>query len=94
MSKFAKNDDGSLPAVTFPGCYPLVYITADGGSLCPSCANGGEGSEAYLAEDGSSDGIEDAQWQIENVDVHWEGNPVCCDHCYSEIESAYGRVEG
>lgn len=75
--------DGRLAAFTSIGCYPIYYLTEDGGVLCPACANGEHGSEA-------SETSEEKQWRLIACDVHWEGEPLSCDHCNEEIESAYG----
>lgn len=80
-----RDSAGELPAYAWPGGYPIIYLTADGGTLCPACANGENGSEA--TEDPIQD---DRQWLIVASDVHWEGSPEICDHCNAEIESAYG----
>ena len=77
---------GEFPARTMLGCYPIFYVLEDGGVLCPACANGGNGSIASLDHD-------DPQWNIIAADAHWEGEPIVCDHCYAEIESAYGEDE-
>ena len=75
-----------LPAYAWPGGYPIYYITKDCGVLCagPECANGPEARQA------DSECPDDDQWLVIAADVHWEGEPMVCDHCGSEIESAYG----
>ena len=83
-----RNEDGTFPAYAWPGGYPIVYILADGETLCPKCANGENGSIAYVGE--SPDGMEDDQWKIVGQEVHWEGPAFHCAHCSAEIESAYG----
>lgn len=55
----------------------------DGGVLCPACANGENGSEAC-------GGNEDAQWDVVEAYVYFEGPPVQCDHCNQKVESSYG----
>ncbi len=75
----------ALASYAWPGGYPLSYLMADGGVLCPACANGEHGSEA--TQDPRQD---DKQWSIVACDVYWEGPPMQCDHCSAEIESAYG----
>lgn len=35
-----RNDDGTLPAHAWPGCYPLAYLTESGLTVCATCANG------------------------------------------------------
>jgi hypothetical protein len=79
-----RNDDGKLPAYAWPGGYPIYYVCTDGGVLCPECANGENGSEASERKDAPHD------WRLEGADIHYEGPPLVCDHCGTEIESAYG----
>jgi phage terminase large subunit GpA-like protein len=57
-------------------------MAKDSGILCPTCAN------AYKPE-------RDNQEQLEPVGyfIHWEGEPVQCEHCNAMIESAYGTTE-
>lgn len=81
-------ENGRYPAFAFPGGYPLVYSTADNGSLCPDCANGDNGSLAAAGLD--KDCPDDNQWRLVACDVYWEGPAIHCDHCNGEIESAYG----
>ena len=78
-----RGPDGTLPAFTSFGCYPLFYVTKDGGVLCPACANA----------DGQTDDPHDPQWHLVGGDVHWEGEPLMCDNCNDEIESAYGPID-
>jgi hypothetical protein len=75
-----------LEAYAWPGGYPLFHLVADGGILCagPQCANGPESRADDAAED----------WRVIASDVHWEGEPLHCDHCGRSIESAYGVPEG
>lgn len=84
--------DGTMPAHAWPGGYPLVYVLADGATLCPVCANGGNRSDAFTADSRPPlvPHDADAQWCIVGADVHWEGPPMSCDHCNAEIESACG----
>lgn len=70
------------PAYAWPGGYPMFYLTADDGILCPECANGRRGSEA-----GSKH--KDVQWRLVACDVNWEDDCMYCDHCNGKIESAY-----
>ncbi len=87
MARLTKEErsDGTLeyPYWAWPGGYPIYYLTADGGILCPDCANGKNGSEA-------SDKNEDDQWRLVACDIHYEGEALPCDHCNAVIESAYG----
>ena len=82
-----RRSDGKLWSHTSLGSYPIVYLTQDNSVLCPACANGENGSEASETSD-------DPQWRLVGCDVHWEGEPLICDHCNGEIESAYGNPKG
>ncbi len=77
-----------LDAFAWPGGYPLYYITEDCSVLCPSCVN----KEIDLIDQARHDKW-DKQWRLVRVDVHWEGEPLICDHCNGQIESAYGVPE-
>ena len=64
----------------WPASLPQVsYVVADGGFLCVTCANGGNGSEANTATD------TDPQWRIVGAQVNGEDTP--CDHCGRIITS-------
>ncbi len=83
----ARNDDGSLPAYAWPGEYPIYYLCQDGGTLCPACANGGNGALAYVGK--APDGIDDGQWQIVGQEVNYEDDSLFCDHCNAKVQAAY-----
>jgi hypothetical protein len=76
---------GDYPAYAWPGGSQLIYHTQDGGTLCPECRNGRNGSEA-LTDDGSIDG----QWNVTGVSAHDEGPPIHCDHCNKPLIATYG----
>lgn len=69
------------PAYGWPGGYELHYYAKDGGVLCHNCAN----DELMRTID-----PDDEQFYIVDIDVHWEGPAMTCDHCGRDIESAYG----
>ena len=79
-----------LPAFAWPGSYPLFYVCEDGGILCPICANSPRAKQATVATDNCPD---DKQWRIIGSEIHFEGEPIICDNCMGEIESAYGNPE-
>lgn len=83
-----RDDNGQFPAYAWPGGYPIIYVMADGGIICPDCANGKNGSIASDKLD--PDCPDDRQWHIVGMDVHYEGAPETCAHCNAQIESAYG----
>jgi hypothetical protein len=83
-TKTARRDsDGNYTSYAWPGAYPVFHLCADGGVLCPTCAN-----------DPSNPVHEDPQhnpqWQIVASDINWEDTALTCDHCSNRIESAYG----
>lgn len=82
MQEYLKEmkEKGAYDYYAFPGGYPLFYITADGGILCPKCCN--ENKE--LLNDES-----DRQWFVIAYDVNCEDGELYCDHCNEKIESAY-----
>ena len=82
-------ENGKLPAYAWPGGYPLFYVCADNGVLCPSCANRENGSIA----DTDRKKQDDPQWLIVDSSVNWEDDSLFCDHCNARIESAYGEEE-
>ena len=61
--------------------YPVFYLTVHGCVLCSDCATK-EWSDKELG-----------MMETDEPCVHWEGEPVTCDDCSKEIESAYGPVE-
>lgn len=79
-----RDEQGKLPAYAWPGGYPMYYLTADNGVLCPDCAN---------QPDVDYTDPHDKQWHIVAGDVHWEGEAMQCDHCNGQIESAYGEPD-
>lgn len=79
-----RNRNGELPTYAWPGGYPILYRTLDGGTLCGQCAN---------SEDANDAAVGDAQWYITSYEVFYEGAPEVCDHCGTEVQSAYGEVD-
>ena len=84
VRKTYANEQGELPSYAWPGGYPIFYLTADNGMLCPDCANCPECRNAdveYPSDD---------QWRIVATGINWEDTALYCDHCNNHIESAYG----
>jgi hypothetical protein len=86
-SKMIDTNTNELPSYAWPGGYPIYYLCADGGVLCPDCAN----KDGYVGE--PADGIDDPQWHVVDGSVYWEGPAMSCDGCNCDIESAYGDEE-
>lgn len=71
-------------AYAWPGGYPLAYVVADGGCLCPKCVN----EHIFLTID-----PEDDQFYVVDCFINYEDPHLMCDHCGTLIESAYGDEE-
>lgn len=81
-----------LPAFAWPGGYPLWYLCADGGALCPDCVN--KEMDIIAPETlANAKNWPDKQWRLIGCNVNWEDDALTCDHCYKRIESAYGENE-
>lgn len=76
-----KNESGKLISFTWPGGYPMFYITRRGDVLCPDCAS----EELKLGEDSFDPPIDG--------DTNWEDPTLYCDVCNERIESAYTEDE-
>lgn len=74
-----RDSNGALPPYAWPGGYPIFYLAADNGVLCPKCAN------SYAA------GI-DTEEQLMPIaaGINWEDETMCCENCSVWIEAAYG----
>jgi hypothetical protein len=71
----------------WPGGYPVFYICADGGCLCPTCVGD------HLPEIGQAGDYRDDQWNIVGGNINYEDPCMFCDHCGNRIESAYAEDE-
>ena len=86
-----RDENGRLPAYAWPGGYPIFYLCADNGILCPQCAN----KESAVKEaDEHADYPDFDQWRIVASDINWEDASLTCDNCSQPIESAYGEQQG
>lgn len=82
--KFTVTPTVDIPAFTIPGMYPVYYLTADSGTLCPACVT----TNRTLCTDST-----DPQWYVTDTDVNWECTDLTCDNCGGKIESAYGEPD-
>lgn len=81
--KFTVDPSVEVPAQTFPGLYPVYYITADSGVLCPDCVN----TNRALCAD-----TNDPQWHVTQTEINWEASDwAWCDNCNGVISSAYSE---
>jgi len=86
-----RDENGNLPAYAWPGGYPIYYLCADNGVLCPQCANK---ESAVRDADEHPDYPDYDQWHIVAGEVNWEDASLTCDNCSQRIESAYAEQEG
>lgn len=86
-SLLSSSADAPASAYAWPGGYPLFYLCADGGVLCPVCVN--RELRVVLIATIESPGT-DKQWEVFGVDVNWEDESLQCDNCNKFIQSAYG----
>lgn len=72
----------------------MQKIRDENNSTLPAFAWPGGYPVYYLAN--AFEAERDNAEQLEPVayDIHWEGEAITCDNCNTEIESAYGPVEG
>ena len=78
--KAERNEHGKFDAYAWPGGYPIYYLAADNGVLCPKCANQyTEGRD------------NDEQLKPVQADINWEDASLFCEHCNERIESAYAE---
>ena len=70
----------------WPGGYPMYIVCNDGGVLCPTCAKDEYRQIAHDTVKGWCTG-----WDVMCADVNWEDSDLYCDHCGTQIESAYGE---
>ena len=72
----------------WPGGYPLVMVTSDGGALCSDCAH----AEWPLICAESFDNT-NCGFRTSGVGANYENDNLYCDHCNAHIPSAYGDSE-
>jgi len=69
---------------TFPGAYPVFFITSDGAALSFDAAK----DNADLVKDSIENHHNDG-WRVIAVAVNYENPDLYCDHTSQRIESAY-----
>lgn len=65
---------------TWPGGYPLYFVTDDGGALCADCVRKELYQIIWSIRNKVSDG-----WRVCGLDVNYEDD-LHCDHCDGKIE--------
>lgn len=73
-------------AYTWPGGYPLFFLTSDSAALCFDCVQKEYRQISESIRHYYSDG-----WRVEACAVNWESADLYCEHCDKHIESAYGE---
>lgn len=72
---------------TFPGGYPLHFVTDDGGSLSFETVR----REFRLVADAVKRRDRTGGWRVVGCDVNWEDDSLTDAHTGERIESAYGK---
>jgi hypothetical protein len=71
---------------TWPGAYPLFFITLDGAALSFEAVRENLRSVLWSIKNQVNDG-----WRVIAVDVNWENERLYCEHTGELIESAYSE---
>jgi len=77
-----RDENGRCDKYVWPGGYPIYYVCADGGILCPDCVD--VERELIDAADES-----DKQWLVVDQEINYEDGSLYCDNCSNRIEAAY-----
>lgn len=77
-----KESGEEFPALTFPGAYPIYYITKDNGVLCSKCCN--ENRDAALDFENNDGGF-----SVVAMEINYEDPNLFCWHCNGRVEAAY-----
>lgn len=86
-----RDEDGKFSAYAWPGGYSVYHCCADGGTLCPKCANDPSNPVKTGKLHEVMGGSPNADWTIVSSDINWEDATLYCDHCNARIESAYAE---
>jgi hypothetical protein len=79
-----------LGPYVWPGGYPLYFVCDDGGALCFACGGGKRLNRKEIIHSIARPEYLDKQWRVRAMEINWEEADLLCDHCYKQIESAYG----
>jgi hypothetical protein len=71
---------------TFPGLYPMFFITSDGGALHFDCVKKNLRLVLDSIRQSGSDG-----WKVVATEINYEDTDLYCDDCSQRIESAYSE---
>jgi hypothetical protein len=87
----AHDSDGKFLDYAWPGGYPVYHTCADGGTLCPACANDPTNPVKTGKLHEAMGRSPDAAWTIVGSEINYEDPDLFCDHCNKRIESAYAE---
>ena len=69
---------------TFPGCYPLYFVTSDGCALSFESVRENLAAVLWSIRHDVNDG-----WRVSGVDVNYEDPELACEHSGKPIAAAY-----
>jgi hypothetical protein len=81
---------GEVVRFAWPGGYPVFYLTADSGVLCPECVQEDLSETQCNGEHATCDPSNPGFYVVAHG-VNWEDPELYCDHCSERIESAYAE---
>jgi len=74
-------------AYSWPGCYPLYFITSDGAALSFDSVRSNFRAVIWSMRNKVNDG-----WRVVACEANWEDASLYCDHSGERIESAYAEA--
>jgi hypothetical protein len=74
-------------AYSWPGAYPLYFITSDGAALSFDSVRSNFRAVLWSVRHKVNDG-----WRVVACDTNWEDGELYCDHSGERIESAYAEA--
>jgi hypothetical protein len=77
-----RDEKGRCDKYAWPGGYPIYYLCADGGVLCPDCVD----AEQALIDAADE---HDKQWFVIAQEINYEDAKLYCDNCNKRIAPAY-----
>lgn len=72
---------------TFPGCYPLYFVTSDGAALSFGSVRENLRAVLWSIRHKANDG-----WQVIGCNVNYEDGELVCEHSGERIPSAYAEA--
>ncbi len=75
----------------WPGGYAKVMVMSDGECMCAQCVK--ENYRSILRATRDNDQYDRSGWQAYAAQIHWEGAPLQCANCNTDMPSEYGELE-